>query len=296
MELLTATNLTQRYGSKIAVNHINLSIHAGQLVAFLGPNGAGKSTTIKMLTGITQPKSGSISLSGLHPTDAKYRHQIGVVFQDSVLDSELTVRQNLMWRAKMYKHVDQQFIASLMQAFDIAAIANQKYGSLSGGQRRRVDITRALVNKPNLLFLDEPSTGLDIQTRNKIWEVLNQLRKEQHLTIILTTHYLEETNFADYVYVIDHGEIIASDTVTNLKREYASDLLTIDVTDVDAVKQLLDANWIVSVDAKQLQLKLPDVNTAIEFLAKARPLITAMEYKRGDMNDIFVALTGKKIR
>ncbi|MHA8137627.1 ABC transporter ATP-binding protein [Lactobacillaceae bacterium Scapto_B20] len=296
MTLLTVNDLTQQYGNKIAVNHINLSIEAGQLVAFLGPNGAGKSTTIKMLTGITTPKSGSISLNGLNPRDKKYRRQIGVVFQDSVLDNELTVKQNLLWRAGMYQNIDRKYVDDLLNAFDIEAISNQKYGTLSGGQRRRVDITRALLHKPTLLFLDEPSTGLDIQTRNKIWDVLNQLRKQSKLTIILTTHYLEEANFADYVYVIDHGDIIASDTVTDLKAKYAKDVLTITSEHVDQIKPLLADAWQVDIDGNQLRIVMPNIDVAIQFLTQVRSLINTMDYRRGDMNDIFVALTGREIR
>ncbi|MBW1605088.1 ABC transporter ATP-binding protein [Lactobacillus sp. Sy-1] len=296
MALLQVSDLTQRYGSKIAVNHINLTIETGQLVAFLGPNGAGKSTTINMLTGITRPKSGTISMDGLKPSNHEYRHQIGVVFQDSVLDRDLTVKQNLMWRAGMYKNVDYDFINRLMQAFDITSIAKQKYGSLSGGQRRRVDITRALLHKPRLLFLDEPSTGLDIQTRNKIWAVLNQLRAEYQLTIILTTHYLEEANIADYVYVIDHGEIIANATVDDLKAKYAKDVLTITTGDVAKVKALVNKDWPTTAEANKVKIMVPDVNATIQFLNAAQPFIQEMELKRGDMNDIFVALTGKEIR
>ncbi|UQS87350.1 ABC transporter ATP-binding protein [Nicoliella spurrieriana] len=296
MTLLKVSNLTQRYGNHVAVNHIDLSVEAGQLVAFLGPNGAGKSTTINMLTGITRPQSGTIDLAGLKPGTRAYRHQIGVVFQNSVLDADLTVRQNLMWRAGMYKQIDNAFVTRLMQAFDIETIAGQKYGSLSGGQRRRVDITRALLHKPRLLFLDEPSTGLDIQTRNKIWAVLNQLRVEFQMTIILTTHYLEEANIADYVYVIDHGEIIAADTVSDLKAKYAKDVLRVTTTDMAKLTALVDPQWPTTVKGHQVEIMVPDVDATIRFLTAARPLITGMELKRGDMNDIFVALTGKEIR
>ncbi|MHA8262182.1 ABC transporter ATP-binding protein [Lactobacillaceae bacterium Melli_B3] len=296
MTLLTAHNLTQQYGKHTAVDHIDLSIEAGQLVAFLGPNGAGKSTTLKMLTGITNPKAGTINLQGLSPKDPKYRRQIGVVFQESVLDNELTVKQNLLWRAGMYKDVDQQFIASLLRAFDTESIMHQKYGTLSGGQRRRVDIIRALLHKPTLLFLDEPSTGLDIQTRNKIWAVLNQLRKQYHLTIILTTHYLEEANFADYVYVIDHGNIIAADTVNDLKTKYAKDVLTITSDHVDQIKPLMNPAWQTTIDGHQIQIVMPSIDAAIQFLTQVRSLIDTMDYRRGDMNDIFVALTGREIR
>ena len=169
MILLETTNLTKTYGTKTVVNDISLKIQAGQLVAFLGPNGAGKSTTIGMLTGLIQPSSGKITMGTATPNQAAYRQQIGVVFQDSRLDRQLTVKENLEIRSQMYTKTDPAWFDHLVDQFDLTPILNQAYGTLSGGQRRRVDIARALLNHPHLLFLDEPTTGLDIQTRQTIW-------------------------------------------------------------------------------------------------------------------------------
>ncbi|TPR47218.1 ABC transporter ATP-binding protein, partial [Apilactobacillus micheneri] len=208
MQLLETKELTKKFKNYVAVDHLNLTINKGQLVALLGHNGAGKSTTISMLIGLIQPTSGNIEFEGLKVNESKYRRKLGVVFQNSVLDDDLTVKQNINIRSNMYRNLDASFKNKILNDLELSSILNQKYKTLSGGQRRRVDIERSLLNKPEILFLDEPSTGLDIQSRNKIWEFLNNLRKSIGLTIILTTHYLEEAEDADFVYVIDKGKLV----------------------------------------------------------------------------------------
>lgn len=182
--LIETYSLTKRYGKKLALNNIDIKIDKGQLVAYLETNGAGKSTTINILTGLLKQTSGTITYAP--------NLKIGVVFQDSVLDDNLTVKDNLYLRAGMYKKYSKEWLNQLIELIRIKNFLNQKYGTLSGGQRRRVDIARALIDRPNLLFLDEPTTGLDLQTRLVIWHLLQKLQKEQGLTIFLTTHYLEE--------------------------------------------------------------------------------------------------------
>ena len=181
--LIQTRNLTKKYGQKTVVDHLNLTIPKGSLVAYIGTNGAGKSTTIKMLTGLLQPSQGQVIVA----PDLK----IGIVFQESVLDPELTVKANLNYRAGLYRNMDKEWLIHLLELTELTDLLHQKYGTLSGGQRRRVDIARALLNKPELLFLDEPTTGLDVQTRRMIWDLLLQLKNAQNLTIFLTTHYLE---------------------------------------------------------------------------------------------------------
>ncbi len=277
MKLLQATSLTKKFQNKIAVDNINLTINKGDFVVFLGPNGAGKSTTINMLTGIIQPTSGQIEFDEKTTINREYRNKIGVVFQSSVLDANLSVKDNIMTRAKMYNKPTQ--IQLLINKFNLESIWKQKYGSLSGGQRRRVDIARALVNNPELLFLDEPSTGLDIQTRTAIWDVLNQLRHDTGLTIILTTHYLEEAQTADYVYIIDQGKIIAEDTVSKLQKQYTKNILTL---------------YYQNGESKELTVN--DKNQAIKILSDNSQAISDFEYRPGTMNDVFMNLTGKEIR
>lgn len=296
MTLLTAKSISKTYREKVAVNHIDLTVKEGQLIAFLGPNGAGKSTTINMLTGLIQTTSGEIRLAGLDPKQKEYHHKIGVVFQNSVLDGQLTVQQNIQNRARMYKNIDLDFENQLIGDFGLTTILDQRYDTLSGGQRRRVDIARALVHQPDLLFLDEPSTGLDIQTRKVIWGTLEKLRETRGLTIILTTHYLEEAEEADFVYVIDHGEVIAHDTVKQLKEDYAQNLLTIESENKDAVLAEIDLSWSVVQEKGSLLIKVPNEHDAIDFLQRVEPLITHFEFRHGNMDDIFMALTGKEIR
>lgn len=296
MTLLTAKSISKTYREKVAVNHIDLTVKEGQLIAFLGPNGAGKSTTINMLTGLIQTTSGEIRLAGLDPKQKEYHHKIGVVFQNSVLDGQLTVQQNIQNRARMYKNIDLDFENQLIDDFGLTTILDQRYDTLSGGQRRRVDIARALVHQPDLLFLDEPSTGLDIQTRKVIWGTLEKLRETRGLTIILTTHYLEEAEEADFVYVIDHGEVIAHDTVKQLKEDYAQNLLTIESENKDAVLAEIDSSWSVVQEKGSLLIKVPNEHDAIDFLQRVEPMITHFEFRHGNMDDIFMALTGKEIR
>lgn len=297
MALLEAKKLTKRYGNKTAVNGINLEIKRGQLVAFLGPNGAGKSTTIGMLTGLIPPSSGTITLGSSTPNQATYRQQIGVVFQDNVLDRQLTVKENLQLRAKMYAKTDTDWLEHLIDQFDLAPILNQPYGTLSGGQRRRTDITRALLNQPHVLFLDEPSTGLDIQTRQTIWRAIASLRANAHLTVVLTTHYLEETEQADFVYMIDHGNIIAASTVAQLKQQYASHQLIIHTPKVQQVQAIATQSGMqAETIADKVQVNVRHPQEAITLLTAIRPQITDFEFHPATMDTIFVALTGKEIR
>lgn len=294
-KMLEVNGLTKRFKNKIAVDHIDLQINDGQLVAFLGHNGAGKSTTINMLIGLLKPDAGEIQLNGLTPNDKNYNDSLGVVFQNSVLDKSLSVEDNLKIAGRLYKNFDADFQKDLLDKLEIKSIQKQKYGSLSGGQRRRVDIARALLSKPKLLFLDEPSTGLDIQTRNKIWEVLNELRHEMGLTIILTTHYLEEADQSDWVYVLDKGKIVASDTVDNLKARYAQNTLILyanDLSTVDKLSMLDD----VKVLHNKVLLKVNSYQEAISIIEEYKNDISDFEYIHGSMDDIFIALTGKEIK
>ncbi|MGT2735816.1 ABC transporter ATP-binding protein [Streptococcus orisratti] len=282
--LIETKNLTKTYGEKTVVNQLNLEIPKGSLVAYLGTNGAGKSTTIKMLTGLLAPTSGKVILA----SDLK----IGIVFQDSVLDEELTVRANLKNRAGLYQHIDKTWLNELVELTGLSGFLGQKYGTLSGGQRRRVDITRALLNKPDLLFLDEPTTGLDIQTRQMIWQLLYRLKKEQGLTIFLTTHYLEEAENAEVTYVIDHGKILAQGTAFDIVKEYAKSQLLLKVADPTSLAALpfplkeTEAGYLIEGVSSQ---------EVIGLLGKYREAIADFEFKQGTINEAFIAITGKEI-
>ena len=294
MHFFETTNLTKKFGDKVVVNGVNLHVKKGQFIAFLGPNGAGKSTTVEMLIGLLTPTIGEIRLEGIKVNCEKFRNKIGVVFQESVLDRDLTVMENLKTRSNLYQNFDSEYFNQIIIKLELESILKQQYGVLSGGQRRRVDISRALIHQPELLFLDEPSTGLDIQTRNKIWQVLNEIRKTKQLTIILTTHYLEEVEYADYVYVLDHGEIIAENTLDNLKKEYAHDQLIIHFKGSSKFCDLIERNN--QQIGQDLKLITNSNIEAINILDDLKNEISSFEMRPGSVNDIFLELTGKEIR
>ena len=228
--ILQAKGLTKNYGDHTAVKDINLEFKKGSFNAILGPNGAGKSTTISMLIGLKRATNGQIIYAP--------NTRIGVVFQASVLDEKLTVKENLAIRAQQYKGIKGGRVEDLINQLGLTAFQKQLYGTLSGGQKRRVDIARALLSNPDILFLDEPTTGLDIQTRKSIWDLLYRLQRDEGMTIILTTHYLDEADEADQLYIIDHGKVIAQGSAAEIKSEYASNLLKICFKDKQVEKFL----------------------------------------------------------
>ncbi|MFV0561342.1 MAG: ABC transporter ATP-binding protein [Enterococcus sp.] len=296
MKELRVEKVSKEFNGKKVVDTIDLSVFAGQFIAFLGPNGAGKSTTINMLTGTILPTEGTILMDNHAPQEKEYQREIGVVFQKSVLDEQLTVWQNLKSRSQMYTGIHLEKESQLIQEFGLKELLNQRYGALSGGQRRRVDIARALIHSPSLLFLDEPSTGLDIQTRQTIWNILEKRRKVMGLTIILTTHYLEEADTADFVYIIDHGQIIARDTVHNLKKQYASILVTVQSDNLEEITCRANPAWSIIKQDKIAIFSIEKERDAIQFLYEIRLKVSYSELRHGTMDDIFVALTGKGIR
>ena len=291
--LLETKNLSKSYGHKPAVKELNLSIRRGSFTAILGPNGAGKSTTIQMLIGLLQPSGGRIIY--------QEKIKLGVVFQNSVLDQALTVRENLAIRAHQYKGVSATKIDELLEQLGLTNFAQQTYGSLSGGQKRRVDIARALLNSPDILFLDEPTTGLDIQTRAAIWQLLRHLQEERALTVVLTTHYLDEADDADQVYIVDQGRIIAQGSATDIKRDYAQNLLKISTWDAPAFEQAL-ANYGLPASSMEEKKKgefiltLETSQQALELLSQTKSLISHFEYRPGTMDQAFMALTGREVR
>lgn len=281
--LIRTKDLIKTFRDKTVIEHLNLEVEEGKLLAYIGTNGAGKSTTMKMLTGLLKPTSGEIELAA----DLK----IGMVFQESVLDEELTVLDNLKSRQALYRKQDKAWLEKIIQLTGLDAFLNQTYGTLSGGQRRRVDIVRALLNKPNLLFLDEPTTGLDIQTRRAIWEILHRLQREENLTIFLTTHYLEEVENADMTYIIDHGKVLAKGSAKELKETYSKPYLLVETSDVAAFSDL---------DCKRLgdgRLKIivEDSAKALAILSDKRTVINDFDYVKANINDVFLNITGREM-
>ncbi|WP_049513826.1 ABC transporter ATP-binding protein [Streptococcus parasanguinis] len=287
--ILQAKNISKRYGNHLVVDHIHLQFEKGTFNAILGPNGAGKSTTISMLIGLKQPTQGEI----IYEPGTK----IGVVFQTSVLDEMLTVRENLTIRARQYKGLKPNRVSDLIDRLGLSAFQKQKYGTLSGGQKRRVDIARALLHGPDLLFLDEPTTGLDIQTRKSIWDLLYQLQREEGMTVVLTTHYLDEADEADQIYIVDHGKVIAQGSALDIKSQYAKNILKIRFKERQQIESLKVSGMSVEQQGQLEYVLQPESEReAIDYLVQVRDKLAHFEFRPGTMDDAFIALTGREVR
>ena len=301
-KIIEVKNLKKSYGEVKAVNGISFYVETGKLFAFLGPNGAGKSTTIDILCSLLPLDEGEVTICGstLGSDDAAIRKSIGVVFQHSVLDALLTVRENLVYRAGFYyrnKEEASQAVRNAAIATDVMGFMDRPYGKLSGGQRRRADIARALVSTPKILFLDEPTTGLDPQTRKSVWNMIQNLKQERGMTVFLTTHYMEEAAGSDYVVIIDDGLIAAKGTPADLKSEYAHDLLRFSCPDEQALRASLSELGCSCIsDSRQVAVRLPSTMSALPILDKCRGYISGFEVIQGTMDDAFLQITGKEIR
>ena len=290
-------NLTKSFGELKAVDNLSFKVKEGELFAFLGVNGAGKSTTINMMCAALRPDTGEIVIDG-EPLSANVngiKRKLGVVFQSSVLDYALSVRDNLESRAALYGIVEDGFkkrLAELSKLLELDPILKRPLGKLSGGQRRRVDIARALLHSPKILVLDEPTTGLDPQTRKTIWSVIESLRKNENMTVFLTTHYMEEAADADYVVIIDSGKIAAEGTPLELKNRYTGDYITLYGRDEEEIVSL-GLPYEKMRDA--YRISVPDTRTATDLILKAPELFSDYEITKGKMDDVFLAVTGKRL-
>lgn len=294
--IIKIENLEKSFGKTKAVRKINLEVYEGSLFAFLGINGAGKSTTISMMYGGLKIDSGRITICGQDVATHldKIKNQIGVVFQDSVLDKTLTVYENLKFRSGFYGIFGQEFKAryqELEKLFDLAEIKNQKIQKLSGGQKRRVDIARAIIHQPKILILDEPTTGLDPGTRSKVWRIISKLREDFKMTIFLTTHYMEEAADADYVTILDKGRIIAEGTPLELKTQYATDILHLyGVEEADVKKLKLPYQKI----HKAFQIKVKNSAVVTKLIIKYPELFQDFELIKSTLDDVFLTVTKNK--
>lgn len=299
--VIEVKNLKKSYGEFEAVKGISFSVEKGSFVAFLGENGAGKSTTINILCTVLEKTSGSVSICGydLDKEPNKIKQQIGIVFQGSVLDEDLTVLENLKCRASLYGLTGNQIkekIKYLDEMLHLNEILNRRYNKLSGGQRRRVDIARALINNPKILFLDEPTTGLDPKTRQDVWNVIDDLRKNG-LTVFLTTHYMEETRLCDNVIILDNGTIKAVGTPNELKNEYASDRLIWYIDEKDEYSNILNnqgLNFKYNKDA--YVIKIENLYDTINLLHSNIDKFNDFEVIKGDMDSVFLNVTGKELK
>ncbi|MDD7404249.1 MAG: ABC transporter ATP-binding protein [Butyribacter sp.] len=280
-----------------AVQDLSFCVKRGELFAFLGINGAGKSTTISILCGQLQKDSGKVEVCGENIEEAlsSVKRRLGVVFQNSVLDGALTVKDNLQSRAALYGITGQTFherMSELAKLLDFDDLLNRTVSKLSGGQRRRIDIARALLHKPEILVLDEPTTGLDPQTRKLLWDVVSKLREQENMTVFLTTHYMEEAAEADYVIILDSRKIAAEGTPLMLKNSYASDYIKLYGITGEQVKAL---NQPYTVIRDGYLISVPDTKSATGLILEHPDLFTDYEIMKGKMDDVFLAVTGKKL-
>ncbi len=298
--ILEVEHLTKKYGSFTAVDDISFTVRRESLFAFLGLNGAGKSTTINIITSILSKDNGTIKIDGkdLDTQASSIKKDIGIVFQNSVLDSVLTPKENLTLRAGFYGIKGKEWetrLEELVSMLGLKDFLNRPVGKLSGGQRRRVDIARAMVHNPKLLILDEPTTGLDPQTRLSVWALINNLREKTGMTVFLTTHYMEEAEKATYVVIMDKGRIIASGTPTELKNEYSSDyihLFSKENDDIDSLLKEENIKYSYNHDGKYYKIHVKDSSEVVSFVSKHSDIMKDFEVIKGNMDDVFLNATG----
>ena len=295
--IIEIDHLHKAFGDVKAVQDLSFRVREGELFAFLGINGAGKSTTINILCGQLAKDSGTVKIGGID-LDAEpdsIKRSLGVVFQNSVLDKELSVRDNLASRAALYGLGGKDFqnrLAELARLLEFEELLKRSVGKLSGGQRRRIDIARALLHRPKIIILDEPTTGLDPQTRSLLWRVIGELRNKENMTVFLTTHYMEEAADADYVVILDHGRIAAEGTPLTLKNTYTGDFITIYNTEESLIKAL-GMPYKPMRDA--FRVSVPDTAAATNLILRHPEVFRDYEITKGKMDDVFLAVTGKKL-
>ena len=294
-DVIVIENLCKAFKNVQAVDNLSFKVKEGELFAFLGVNGAGKSTTINVLCGNLSKDAGSVRVYGKDSADKTVLNRTGVVFQNSVLDKSLTVKDNLTARGALYGLFDEELetrINHLAKTLDFTDLLHRTVGKLSGGQRRRVDIARALLHKPGILILDEPTTGLDPQTRKLLWDVLASLRKEENLTVFLTTHYMEEAAEADYIVILDAGKIAAEGTPLSLKNTYTGDSVSLYGVSEETVQTF---GFPYEKITGGYRVSLPDTGEATKLILRAPETFVDYEITKGKMDDVFLAVTGKRL-
>lgn len=294
--IIEIKNISKTFKDIKAVSNLSFTVKEGELFAFLGVNGAGKSTTINMICGELAKDSGEIIIDGLdlESNIETIKGKIGVVFQNSLLDLPLTVYDNLESRAALYGIDGLDFknrLNELSELLDLKDLLKRKLKNLSGGQRRRIDIARALLHRPQILILDEPTTGLDPQTRKTIWNIVSKLRKEENMTVFLTTHYMEEAADADYVVIIDSGKISAKGTPLELKNQYTGDFITI----YGAKEEVLELGLKYEIIKDAYRIYVSNTEEATKLIIKYPHIFVDYEITKGKMDDVFLAVTGKKL-
>lgn len=300
--IIEVEHFSKSYGVFKAVDDISFTVDEGSIFAFLGPNGAGKTTSISTLCTILEKSEGNIQINGHDVATEKslVRKDIGIVFQESTLDTKMTVEENLKYHCSFYK-VPRKEIAEridfVLRLVELSEWKKAVVGSLSGGMKRRVEIARGLVHYPKVLFLDEPTTGLDPQTRANVWDYIQRLQKEKNITIFLTTHYMDEAEVCSKVVIMDHGKIIADNTPDNLKKQYTGTEIKVDCTQTDPIQNALKKQ---NIPYKAIENKIifytKQPVAALKILSDCRDAINDFEVKKGTLNEVFLAITGKEIR
>jgi ABC-2 type transport system ATP-binding protein len=309
LDIITTNNLTKRFNGLVAVDKVSFSVKKGEIFGFLGPNGAGKTTTIKMLTTLLNPAGGSAEVAGfgIIKERSKVRQNIGVVFQDPALDTELTGRENLDYHARMYgldRDKRKTRIDDVLHLVDLVDKKDVFVKNYSGGMKRRLEIARGLMHYPTVLFLDEPTLGLDAQTRRAIWEYIRRMNKEEGTTIFLTTHYMDEAEFlCDRVGIIDHGKILVIDSIQNLKNAIGKDVITLSSMEINKLAKILgEQKWIEKIKRHDNFLTLgvekgdEKIPIIIEIAQKQGIKIKSISVRKPTLDDVFLSFTGRTMR
>ncbi len=304
MAMIQVQNLVKKFGNITAVDDVSFDVEEGTIFGFLGPNGAGKTTTISTLCTLLSPTSGRTFINGFdcNQESSKVRSAIGIVFQDSSLDKDLTARENLVFHAYLYnvpKAERKQRVEDALQLVDLTERADDLVKKFSGGMKRRLEVARGLIHRPKVLFLDEPTLGLDPQSRASLWEFIKRLQQEHKVTIFMTTHYMEEAEVCDNIAIIDKGRIIASGTPAELKKIVGGDLIYLKTTDNSKAKEDIARLFDTEVSEKDEEIFISARKGEACIPALIREIgesVVSVRMQRPTLNDVFLKLTGKEIR
>jgi ABC-2 type transport system ATP-binding protein len=304
MQIIRVENLTKTFGNITAVNDVSLAVEEGTIFGFLGPNGAGKTTTINILCTLLSPTTGKAFINGYdcYRQASEVRKSIGIVFQDSSLDKDLTARENLLFHAYLYnvdKSARKQRVEDALKFVDLQDRGNDLIKKFSGGMKRRLEVARGLIHRPKVLFLDEPTLGLDPQSRSNLWEFITRLPEEHNVTIFMTTHYMEEAEVCDKIAIIDKGKIISSGTPAELKKVIGGDVIYLKTDDnkkaIEDIRNLLQVE--VSERDGEIFISTPKGDDCIPVLIREiGERVLSVRMQRPTLNDVFLKLTGKEIR
>lgn len=309
MDIIKTKNLTKTFDGFTAVDHISFSVKKGEIFGFLGPNGAGKTTTIKMLTTLLYPTDGEAEIVGFDVVKARdeVRENIGIVFQEPALETEMTGRENLDFHARMYgldREARKKRISEVLALVDLVDKKDVLVKFYSGGMKRRLEIARGLMHSPPVLFLDEPTLGLDAQTRRAIWDYIKKMNADEQTTIFLTTHYMDEADYlCDRIGIIDHGKILVIDSVENLKTSVGNDVITLACSDTQKLqKQLADEPWIknmkphdnfLTLGVEKGEEKIPVI---FDIARRIEVTISSVNVRKPTLDDVFLYYTGRSFR